>query len=59
MRDVNGKPDVLSEACMSGCKVDEASLVVLPPSGRGLNGNLADQNRAWGPVRGVDTAGRK
>jgi hypothetical protein len=44
---------------MSACKVDDASLVVLPPAGRGLNGNLADQNRAWGPVRGVDTGGRK
>ena len=59
MRDIGGKPDVLSEACMSACKVDDASLVVLPPAGRGLNGNLADQNRAWGPVRGVDTGGRK
>ncbi len=59
MREVSGKPDVVSEACMSACKIDEASLVVLPPSGRGLNGNLAEQHRAWGPVRGVDTAARK
>lgn len=59
MRDINGKPDVVSEACMSACKVNEASLVVLPPSGRGLNGNLAEQNRAWGSVRGVDTGARK
>ena len=59
LRDVLGKPDVLSEACMSACKVDESSLVVLPPSGRGLNGNLADQNRAWGAVRGVDTGTRR
>jgi cytochrome c len=59
LREINGKPDVASEACMSGCRVDEASLVVLPPSARGLNGNLAEQHRAWGPVRGVDTGGRK
>ena len=59
MRDISGKPDVISEACMSACKVDESSLVVLPPSGRGLNGNLAEQNRSWGPVRGIDTGARK
>ncbi len=55
MFDVNGKPDVKSEACMSNCRVNDASLVVLPPTVNGLNGNLAEQNRTWGPVRGVDT----
>jgi cytochrome c len=59
MREISGKPDVTSQACMSACTVDETSLVVLPPSGRGLNGNLAEQNRGWGSVRGVDTSGRK
>ncbi len=55
MFDVNGKPDVKSEACMNNCRVNDASLVVLPPAVNGLNGNLAEQNRSWGPVRGVDT----
>ena len=55
MFDVNGKPDVISEACMSHCRVNESSLVVLPPAVNGLNGNLAEQNRPWGPLRGVDT----
>ncbi len=55
MFDVNGKPDVNSEACMSNCRVNDASLVVLPPTVNGLNGNLAEQNRSWGPLRGVDT----
>ncbi len=55
MFDVNGKPDVKSEACMSNCRVNDASLVVLPPTVNGLNGNLAEQNRSWGAVRGVDT----
>lgn len=59
MFDVNGKPDVKSEACMSNCRVNESSLVVLPPTVNGLNGNLADQNRNWGPLRGVDTSRRK
>lgn len=55
MFDVKGKPDVISEACMSNCRVNESSLVVLPPTVNGLNGNLAEQNRSWGPLRGVDT----
>ncbi len=55
MFDVDGKPDVISEACMSQCRVNESSLVVLPPSVNGLNGNLAEQHRPWGPVRGVET----
>ena len=59
MQEIGGKPDVMSEACMSGCKVDESSLAVLPPGGRGLNGNLAEQNRAWGAVRGLDTSTRR
>ena len=59
MRDVGGKPDVASQACMKDCPVNESSLAVLPPAVNGLNGNLAEQNRQWGPVRGVDTGRRK
>ena len=59
LRDVAGKPDVNSEACMKDCRVNEQSLVVLPPSVNGLNGNLAEQNRQWGSVRGVDTGRSK
>lgn len=56
MRDVKGKPDVMSEACMQDCKVNEKSLVVLPVSVNGLNGNLAEQNRPYGSTRGIDTS---
>lgn len=59
MLEVGGKPDVISDACMSNCRVNESSLVVLPPAVNGLNGNLAEQNRSWGPVRGVDTSRKK
>lgn len=59
MRDITGKPDVSSEACMQDCRVNEQSLVVLPPSVNGLNGNLAEQNRPWGSVRGLDTSRAK
>jgi hypothetical protein len=41
---------------MNDCYVNEQSLVVLPPSVNGLNGNLAEQNRSYGLVRGVDTS---
>lgn len=55
MLDVNGKPDVSGDGCMSNCPANPASLVVLPPSVNGLNGNLADQNRTYGAIRGIDT----
>ena len=56
MLEVKGKPDVASEACMQDCKVNEKSLVVLPVSVNGLNGNLAEQNRPYGSIRGIDTS---
>jgi cytochrome c len=56
MLDVKGKPDVISDACMQDCKVNEKSLVVLPASVNGLNGNLAEQNRPYGSTRGIDTS---
>lgn len=59
MLDVNGKPDVSGDECMRDCKVNAGSLVVLPPSVNGLNGNLAEQNRSYGAVRGIDTARRR
>ncbi len=56
MLNVKGKPDVTSDACMQDCKVNEKSLVVLPASVNGLNGNLAEQNRPYGSTRGIDTS---
>jgi cytochrome c len=56
MFDVKGKGDVTSQACMNDCPVNEQSLIVLPTSVNGLNGNLAEQNRSYGLVRGVDTS---
>ena len=59
MHDVRGKPDVISSACIKDCKVDAQSLVVLPATVNGRNGNLADQNRNYGSVRGIDTIRRQ
>ena len=56
---VEGTPDIISEACMNQCKVNEQSLVVLPASVNGLNGNLAEQNRTYGSIRGVDTSTKR
>lgn len=58
MHDVAGKPDVISSACVKDCKVNEQSLQVLPATVNGRNGNLADQNRTYGSVRGIDTSRR-
>lgn len=59
MLSANGKPDVSGEDCMNNCRTNPGSLVVLPPGVNGLNGNLADQNRGYGAIRGIDTGRRR
>lgn len=58
LSELNGKPDIVSVACMKDCAVNEKSLAVLPSSVNGRNGNLASQNRLYGSVRGIDTSRR-
>lgn len=52
---LNGQPDVKNIACMSNClpvvKVESS----LPDYARNVQGNLLEQNRTFGPFRGVDT----
>ena len=55
---IDGKPDVASKDCMNDCPVNTGSLVVLPSTVNGLNGNLAEQDRTWGAIRGIDTGRR-
>ncbi|MEY2824640.1 MAG: hypothetical protein RLZ64_1178 [Pseudomonadota bacterium] len=55
MLDVKGKPDVSGKDCMRDCRVDINSLLLLPSTVNGLNGNLADQNRPYGSIRGIET----
>lgn len=50
-----GKPDVQNKACMKNCKTEVRIGSVLPEYARDAHGNLADQNRSFGPVRGVKT----
>ncbi|WP_151446826.1 c-type cytochrome [Lacisediminimonas profundi] len=53
--DVKGKPDVKSVACMKDCKVEPGIRSELPESSRNAHGNIQEQNRTFGPVRGADT----
>lgn len=54
----SGKPDVKEPRCMANCKPAVNVTSYLPEYARDAHGNLADQNRLVGPVRGqvtVDT----
>jgi cytochrome c len=52
---VNGKGDVKNVACMKNCAVDPTVHSFLPDFARDAHGNIAEQNRIIGPVRGADT----
>ena len=58
--DVKGSADVKNALCMKDCPVGvDGSLRItssIPDHARDAHGNLADQNRSIGPVRGVVTA---
>jgi cytochrome c len=54
--DVKGKPDVKSVACVKNCAPTELHST-LPDVSRNAHGNIALQNRPFGPVRGIDTTG--
>lgn len=55
----SGKPDVKEKRCMSNCKPDAKVISYLPDYARDAHGNLIDQNRLVGPVRGVVTVAAK
>jgi cytochrome c551/c552 len=50
----NGKPDVQNIACMKDCKVEDISST-LPDFARNAHGNLMEQTRGFGGVKGADT----
>src|SRR5690554_1381024 len=52
-----GVPDVRNVACMSDCKPAVELVSALPEYARDAHGNLAEQNRVVGPVRGQQTVG--
>jgi len=52
---IDDAPDVKAVACMSNC-VDTVTITSsLPDYARNAHENLAEQNRGYGPFRGVDT----
>lgn len=55
MWEVNGKPDVRAPACTKDCGGPPRVVSELPAFARNAHGNLAEQNRTFGPVRGADT----
>ena len=57
MWDVNGKPDVKNVACMKDCATEAKLASSLPDFAKGAHGNIAEQNRPVGGVRGANTAG--
>lgn len=52
--DTKGKPDVNNVACMKNCPTEQISST-LPDFARNAHGNLSEQNRTIGAVRGADT----
>ncbi len=51
----SGKPDVKEPRCMANCKPSVSVSSYLPEYARDAHGNLAEQNRLVGPVRGQVT----
>ena len=56
MWQTRGKGDVQNPACMRHCQAEVSVTSFLPDSARNAHGNLAEQNRLIGEVRGTDTA---
>ena len=52
-----GKPDTQNKACMKNCKPEVQIGSTLPDYARTAHGELYDQNRNFGPVRGTKTLG--
>ncbi|MDO9505167.1 MAG: c-type cytochrome [Hydrogenophaga sp.] len=50
-----GKGDVKNVACMKDCPVETTIRSFLPDFARDAHGNIQEQNRVIGPVRGADT----
>ena len=53
--DPKGRPDVNNTACMKDCTIGKGVVSQLPDYARSAHGNLAEQARTIGPVRGVHT----
>ena len=52
--DVRGKPDVANTACMKNCATEPRLASAMPEYAKDSHGDLAQQNRLVGPVRGAN-----
>jgi S-disulfanyl-L-cysteine oxidoreductase SoxD len=52
---VSGKPDVNAKACMTNCVAEVKITSTLPDFARNAHENIAEQNRTYGPYRGIDS----
>lgn len=52
---IDGEPDTNNSRCMEDCVESVSITSSLPDYARDAHGNLADQNRRFGPVRGAVT----
>jgi cytochrome c len=55
MWDIRGKGDVTNVACMVNCVKEVTLSSTMPDHARNAHGNIAEQNRLVGAVRGADT----
>ncbi|MCU0938706.1 MAG: c-type cytochrome [Burkholderiaceae bacterium] len=55
MASVKGRPDVQGSLCMKDCFKEVKVTSELPEFARNAHGNLAEQKRPLGPMRGIDT----
>ena len=53
---VQGRPDAQGSLCMQDCVKEVTIASEMPEFARNQNGNLAQQKRPLGPMRGIDTA---
>ena len=53
---VKGRPDAQGSLCMKDCVKEVTVASEMPDFARNQNGNLAQQKRPMGPMRGIDTA---
>jgi S-disulfanyl-L-cysteine oxidoreductase SoxD len=53
---VDGRPDVENTRCMKNCDTSPRVTSFIPDFARNAHGDLALQNREFGPVRGIKTA---
>jgi cytochrome c len=56
---IRGKSDVKNVACMKNCAGEVQIVSQLPEQAKDAHGNLAAQNRTFGPVRGIQTVAMK